>query len=234
MIESYSTPNNQPGMPDQTLQLIQEQHDRGELTVEQALQGARALHEMAVTDPLTGLRNRLSFDECISDERITNGDTIVFIDLNNFGQVNKKISHAEGDAQLKSFAQNLLGAVRAEDMVFRLGGDEFVVALKPSAHEEVAKPNTSSDAPEERREPIDYRQRNLGNFMMRVMTAFGESRGSLPEQLKKQLTEIGYLPSVGVAHWDEAMDFTDVLAVAEEDMKADKESTKSSDLRNRE
>ncbi len=83
-------------------------------------------------DPLTGVANSRAFHETALEEltrahRHRRPVTILFIDLDNFKQVNDRFGHAAGNAVLSSVAGALARNVRDTDRVARLGGDEFVV-----------------------------------------------------------------------------------------------------------
>ena len=64
--------------------------------------------------------------------------SLIFIDLDNFGQVNKSIGHDAGDEVLKKAVEIIRGSVRETDTLGRFGGDEFLVLL-PRANEETAR-----------------------------------------------------------------------------------------------
>lgn len=89
---------------------------------------------LAEHDPLTGLINRAAFSErleqaLLQSQRDGSSNALMFIDLDNFKQVNDSLGHAAGDLLLREVAQRLRGVVRASDVIGRLGGDEFVVLL---------------------------------------------------------------------------------------------------------
>lgn len=84
----------------------------------------------AETDKLTNLGNREAFERAIAGD-LPEDAWFVFFDLNNFGQVNKKSSHAHGDAVLFLFADVVRKAAKAFGArAFRYGGDEFVVICR--------------------------------------------------------------------------------------------------------
>lgn len=95
------------------------------------LQGAKvAAEEQALTDQLTGLRNRRALDLQMK-ALIRLGATfgLMHIDLDFFKQVNDTMGHAAGDHVLRQVARVLTQETRATDMAARVGGDEFVVVF---------------------------------------------------------------------------------------------------------
>jgi len=89
------------------------------------------LKAMMFTDPLTGLPNRLLLYERLNSrlgqQDRQNLTVVMFIDLDNFRQVNDHFGHAAGDEMLKEVSRRLTQVVRSDDTVARLGGDEFVI-----------------------------------------------------------------------------------------------------------
>jgi len=101
----------------------------------------RMRHE-AVHDPLTGLANRTLLRDRLEHalarfERDRGETAVLFVDLDNFKQVNDAHGHAAGDAALVELSRRLQTAVRPGDTIARLGGDEFV-ALCEHVDEESA------------------------------------------------------------------------------------------------
>lgn len=95
------------------------------------LQGARiAAEEQALTDTLTGLRNRRGMDRALA-ELIANGNNfaLMHMDLDFFKAVNDTMGHAAGDYVLQQVAKIMQKEVRSRDSVARVGGDEFVILL---------------------------------------------------------------------------------------------------------
>ncbi|MBT0769747.1 EAL domain-containing protein [Kineosporia sp. J2-2] len=86
------------------------------------------LVDAAQTDALTGLLNRTAFLEAVN-ARLAEGQPVamMFIDLDNFKEVNDTMGHAEGDRLLYRAAECLRQAAGDGDAVARLGGDEFAV-----------------------------------------------------------------------------------------------------------
>lgn len=85
---------------------------------------------LAYHDELTGLANRAKFNAKY-EETQGRGEPValMFLDLDNFKEVNDTYGHEAGDELLKHIAGRLVSLVRAQDMVCRLGGDEFVILL---------------------------------------------------------------------------------------------------------
>lgn len=95
---------------------------------------AQKMLHMAQHDFLTGLANRSLLTERLTRAiglaaRKKKQVSLLFIDLDNFKQINDSLGHAVGDKLLQSVAKRLQESVRVTDTVCRQGGDEFVVLL---------------------------------------------------------------------------------------------------------
>ena len=106
----------------------------GHLTAE------RTEADRARRDPLTGLPNRLSVFEHLT-EALAGGAALAvhFIDLDRFKDANDRCGHAAGDALLRAAADRLSACLRPGDIAARLGGDEFLVVQMGVAHETEAE-----------------------------------------------------------------------------------------------
>ena len=97
------------------------------------------LERLANEDALTGLRNRswllATIPALLASEAGEGGVALLFIDLDEFKQVNDSHGHAVGDALLAAVAERLCTLLRPSDQVVRFGGDEFVVLMRPGRDE---------------------------------------------------------------------------------------------------
>ena len=89
------------------------------------------LLELATVDTLTGLPNRHAIYEKI-EQALASGERfgILFLDLDNFKQVNDHYGHLVGDSLIQVVALTIKACLRDEDSVARLSGDEFLVLVK--------------------------------------------------------------------------------------------------------
>jgi diguanylate cyclase (GGDEF)-like protein/PAS domain S-box-containing protein len=105
-------------------------------TALERLRGEERMRHEAVHDPLTGLANRTLLRDRLEhalarserEEEMATG--VLFVDLDNFKDVNDAFGHAAGDAVLVELGRRLRTAIRPSDTVARLGGDEFVVVCE--------------------------------------------------------------------------------------------------------
>ena len=96
---------------------------------------------LAYHDELTGLPNRSHWQELLrthirgaTERSDPTGFAVMFIDLDNFKDVNDALGHAKGDDVLVEAASRLREALRPYDIIGRLGGDEFAVLLPELRH----------------------------------------------------------------------------------------------------
>ncbi len=99
------------------------------------------IRHMAHHDPLTGLSNRTLFQQRLGQliaqaRRRNEAVATMFLDLDQFNQINDSFGHAVGDIVLREISQRLSRCLRDSDALARWGGDEFVVALSsPDVHQ---------------------------------------------------------------------------------------------------
>lgn len=92
----------------------------------------KALESLSERDPLTGLFNRLKLDKCLYQEvyrykRHQTPVSILFLDIDNFKDINDVFGHPVGDHVLIEVAKILLDDTRKTDFVGRWGGEEFLI-----------------------------------------------------------------------------------------------------------
>lgn len=101
-------------------------------------------HTKALQDALTGLANRLAFEERLQLEHARwlrqGGDlSLMVIDVDDFKRVNDSFGHQAGDRALRFVADLLKGQIRSTDFLARYGGEEFVLILPDTAPEAAAQ-----------------------------------------------------------------------------------------------
>lgn len=107
------------------------------------IERTHALDRLTRTDPLTGVYNRRVFDEVLTREvqaaqRRRFPLSLVYIDVDNFKEINDRLGHQRGDEVLSTLGEILRSASRSVDACFRYGGDEFCIIL-PDCTEKEAK-----------------------------------------------------------------------------------------------
>ena len=90
--------------------------------------------EMALMDPLTGIKNRLAYDERIEQDysrwkRYQSPLSLIVIDIDFFKKINDNYGHIAGDKVLHTVAQHLQDNIRETDFLARYGGEEFVIIM---------------------------------------------------------------------------------------------------------
>lgn len=104
------------------------------LQINERKQAEQQLKHLALHDPLTGLPNRLLFQDRIQQaialaNRTDHKFAVFFMDLDNFKIINDTMGHEAGDELLRNVAERLSTIERETDTVARLGGDEFAFII---------------------------------------------------------------------------------------------------------
>lgn len=169
----------------------------------------RTWQHLAYVDALTGMFNRHHGDvvfqkhqnqrrdkQCGLDASGSTRFTILFIDLDRFGQINKEHGDQTGDAALRVVAQTILQNIRSGDLpyAYRKGGDEFVVGLKHASNEEA--------------QIVINRLVTALDGAIKITAPNGEI--------------ISVRGSIGVYEWDDTLDIEENFAKADEQMRAAK------------
>jgi len=148
----------------------------------------RKIYRMAYVDALTNLANRAHFlerlDEQVAKSIIDNSRfALLYIDIDNFKEVNDSFGHKCGDAYLKNLADYLSETLEPDHFVARLGGDEFCILLRDvQSYETVLKITSGFD---------DYKRQRLqlGPYSIRAQFSVGVAlypeHGDNPDDLVK-------------------------------------------------
>lgn len=149
---------------------------------------------LAYYDALTGLPNRRLLQERLSHSSIISRRTgllgaLLFIDLDNFKQLNDQAGHDVGDMLLIQVAKRLTGGLRDADTVARLAGDEFVVVLENLADNALdaarLAEGVSSKILAELNEPYDLLGHEHSCTPSIGFTLFGERDETVEELIKR-------------------------------------------------
>jgi len=183
-------------IPPITSVLAENEHLKRELAVARARIGE--LEARADIDPLLDILNRRGFERELKRalshvKRYGTQAALMFVDLDGFKEINDRYGHGAGDALLKAVARELIGHVRASDVVGRIGGDEFGLLIwRVEAAQAVAK------------------ARELEKLIATIGITHGRAR-----------IEVG--ASIGVAPLVEDASPADVIAAADQAMYARKD-----------
>jgi len=114
---------------------VQERTHELENEISERRRAEARLDYLAHHDPLTDLPNRLLFKERLSQslQQVALRDAqlaVLFIDLDNFKDVNDTLGHSVGDTLLTTITRRLQSCIRPTDTLARLGGDEFICILE--------------------------------------------------------------------------------------------------------
>ncbi len=125
----------------QTIKSNSKTHEELQKTVKELEEVRKSLHEVQIearTDSLTGLNNRLAFDEKIKEEmerfkRYKVPCSVAMIDIDHFKNLNDTYGHIVGDRALVHVSKELVKNLRSIDFAARYGGEEFAVILPSTA-----------------------------------------------------------------------------------------------------
>jgi diguanylate cyclase (GGDEF)-like protein len=161
---------------------------RREQTEAALITQSAAMEHAAMHDPLTGLPNRLLFNDRLQHgisnaRRSGHPMALLVLDIDGFKALNDALGHSAGDVVLRETAARLQASVRVSDTVARLGGDEFVIVAADADPSEaeliVAKVRQRME------EPMMVEERLIPVGLSIGLAAFPED-GSEPPQLLRR------------------------------------------------
>ena len=131
--------------------------------------------EQGLSDPLTGLRNRRSFDimlasQVASARSSTHPLCLIIADIDHFKAINDRYGHPTGDEVLKWFARILSSNVKGRDTVARYGGEEFAIIMPQTTLENAA---TIAGQIKAQLNALFWQKPGAPNTMLRVTSSFG-------------------------------------------------------------
>jgi diguanylate cyclase (GGDEF)-like protein/PAS domain S-box-containing protein len=154
----------------------------------------KEIEHLAFYDALTQLPNRRLLQDRLRQVialsgRVDHQGALLFIDMDNFKNLNDTLGHDMGDLLLKQVAQRLLVCVRESDTVSRLGGDEFVILLTNLSHLPMEAAEETKNISEKILETLNQRyQLDAHEYHISPsigVTLFGGNHASIDELMKQ-------------------------------------------------
>ncbi|MFW5683908.1 MAG: diguanylate cyclase [Spirochaetota bacterium] len=104
----------------------------GYMSVQQDITAKKLVERLSVTDPLTGISNRLQLDKVLAREhgrfvRYGHAYSILLLDIDHFKTINDELGHLTGDVVIQGVGRLVAAKTRSTDHVGRWGGEEFLV-----------------------------------------------------------------------------------------------------------
>ncbi|MCB1303114.1 MAG: EAL domain-containing protein [Leptospiraceae bacterium] len=171
------------------------------------------LEKLAHSDPLTGLANRLLFHERLNQAMSTarrNGErlAILFLDLDNFKDVNDSLGHPVGDQVLREAARRLLEVSNEDQTVARFGGDEFLY-LVPRIESSGEVALVADQVARTLGEPYRIGDRNLNITVSLGLTIFPDHAASADEMIQQADTAMYRAKKDGLRYRFYSQELTD-------------------------
>jgi len=154
------------------------------------------LEQRATSDALTGIGNRALFErdiqQAIEDARREKRSfALLYLDGDNFKQINDTHGHDAGDAVLRAISERLCSCVRDTDRAYRLGGDEFAVVLtSPIGQDEVSR--VVERISQAMRFPVRTPFQGMVRMSLSIGCAFYPADGGTAAELCKKADEAMY------------------------------------------
>ena len=149
--------------------------EKSQRHIERLKSNLAAAEAQGLSDPLTGLKNRRSFDITLAAEIAAARSSqkpmsLVMADIDHFKSVNDRYGHPAGDDVLKWFAKILSGNMKGRDTVARYGGEEFAIILPQTALDNAV--NLAGQIRNQLESQL-WKKPGAPNTMLRVTASFG-------------------------------------------------------------
>ncbi|ABV88039.1 GGDEF domain-containing protein [Shewanella pealeana] len=110
---------------------IQDEIECSGLDISELIEARESVELQLQTDPLTGIPNRVRFNQFIQQVEKNKHErfTFMMLDLDGFKAINDNYGHRVGDVALQTIALRIANCIQAYGRVYRLGGDEFIVSI---------------------------------------------------------------------------------------------------------
>jgi len=154
---------------------LQANLEQSQRQIERLKTNLATAEEQGMSDPLTGLKNRRSFDILLASQvaaarASAQPLSLIIADIDHFKAINDRYGHPTGDEVLKWFGRVLSGNVKGRDTVARYGGEEFAVILPATPLESASKVAGQIKA---QLETQFWQKPDAPNTMLRVTASFG-------------------------------------------------------------
>ena len=149
--------------------------EKSQRQIERLKSNLAAAEAQGLSDPLTGLKNRRSFDitlaaEIASSRTSSKPVCLIMADIDHFKSINDRYGHPAGDDVLKWFSKILQGNMKGRDTVARYGGEEFAIILPQTALEPAV---ILAGQIRQQLESTLWKKPGAPNTMLRVTASFG-------------------------------------------------------------
>ena len=157
---------------------LEKRLDQSSLVMNDLKRDLERIRREAITDGLTGLANRKSFDDQIArlwrDCRKNGGTfSLLMVDIDHFKAFNDNHGHQVGDQVLRLVAMTMINEVKGQDMAARYGGEEFAIIL-PGTNINAAK--TVGETLRKAIEQKEIVNRSTGNQLGRITVSIGAAQ----------------------------------------------------------
>jgi diguanylate cyclase len=154
---------------------LQSSLEKSQRQIERLKSNLAAAEAQGLTDPLTGLKNRRSFDISLAAEIAASRTSekplsLIMADIDHFKAINDRYGHQTGDDVIKWFAKLLSANMKGRDTVTRYGGEEFAIILPQTALEQAVM---LAGQIKHQLEAQFWKKPGAPNMMLRVTASFG-------------------------------------------------------------